>query len=122
MFKQTILIFLIFFSLQSTGQTTIYMQNQGGVYVVPCSVNGVNLKFIFDTGASDVSLSLTEALFMLKNGYLKSEDILGKQKYSNADGEISVGTKILLRQIEFAGLQLYNVETSVVNNLDAPLL
>lgn len=122
MFRQTILIFFIFLTLESFAQTTIFMENHNGVYIVPCSINGVNLKFIFDTGASDVSISSTEALFMLKNGYLKPEDILGKQKYSNADGEISVGTKIILRQIEFVGYKLYNVEASIANNLDAPLL
>ena len=103
-------------------QTTITMQNEGGVYVVPCSVNGIKLKFIFDTGASDVSISATEAIFMLKNGYLKSEDILGEQNYSNATGDISVGTIIILRDIEFAGLHLKDVRASVVHALDAPLL
>lgn len=45
----------------SFGQTVIKMQRKGGVSVVPCTVNGLSLSFIFDTGASDVSLSLTEA-------------------------------------------------------------
>jgi hypothetical protein len=35
-------------------KTKISMNKEGGVYVVPCKVNGLPLKFIFDTGASDV--------------------------------------------------------------------
>lgn len=119
------IILSIFFGIQSLisfSQTTVYLQKDGGVYTVPCIVNGLNLKFIFDTGASDVSISLTEAMFMLKNGYLKSEDIIGKEFYQDATGKISAGTKILLRNIEFSGLHLWNVEASIVNELSAPLL
>lgn len=122
MIKQTILAALLLFSLNCFSQTTIYMEKSFGVYMVPCTVNGVKLKFIFDTGASDVSISLTEALFMRKNGFLKSDDIKGKERYTDATGEISVGTKIILSKIEFAGLTLKNVEASIVNTLDAPLL
>lgn len=104
------------------GQTVITMQKKGGVYLIPCTVNGLKLKFIFDTGASNVSISLTEALFMLKNDYLKSEDIYGKEYYSIANGNIAVGTKIILREIEIYGLKLKNVEASVVNEIKAPLL
>ena len=37
------------------------MRKEGGISIVPCKVNGLDLEFIFDTtGAADVSLSLTE--------------------------------------------------------------
>ena len=36
------------------------------VYTIPCKVNGLALNFIFDTGASSVSISKSEAIFMLK--------------------------------------------------------
>lgn len=63
-------ISLIFVFLPTLCQTTIVMEKKGDVYYIPGEINGVPLKFIFDTGASNVYLSLTEALFMLKNGYL----------------------------------------------------
>ncbi|MBC7525280.1 MAG: hypothetical protein H7239_12685 [Flavobacterium sp.] len=47
------------------------MERKGGVSIVPCKVNKLNLSFVFDTGASDVTISMTEALFMLKNIFLK---------------------------------------------------
>lgn len=117
-----LLVAVLFVVLNAFSQTTIKMEKKGGVYVVPCKVNGVDLKFIFDTGAGDVSISLTEALFMIKNGYLSENDIIGTEYYRIANGEINEGTKILLKQIQFAGLYLYNVEASIVHNLDAPLL
>lgn len=51
-------------------QTKIPLQKVGSLYYIPCKVNGLNMKFIFDSGASNVTISLTEALFMLKNNYL----------------------------------------------------
>ncbi|RYZ20130.1 MAG: DUF1573 domain-containing protein, partial [Chitinophagaceae bacterium] len=118
-------VFFVLFTLffhTSFSQITINMERQGGVSVVPCKVNGLKLKFIFDTGASDVSISLTEATFMMKNGYLGRNDILGKANYTDATGSISEGFIINLREIEIAGLKLYNVRASVVTSLNAPLL
>ena len=99
------------------------MKRMGGVSLIPCKINGLGLSFIFDTGASDVTISLTEASFMLKNGYLNSNDIIDEPTYySDANGDISEGISINLRVIEIQGLKLYNVKASIVKNLDAPLL
>jgi clan AA aspartic protease (TIGR02281 family) len=96
--------------------------NKSGTYTIPCKVNGLKMSFIFDTGASDVSISMTEALFMIKNGYLDEKEIFGTEYYQIANGDIQEGTKIIIRELEFDGLKLFNVEASVVHNLDAPLL
>ncbi len=98
------------------------MEKVGGVYKIPCKVNGLSLKFIFDTGASDVSLSLTEALFMLKNGYLSEKDFLGTEYYRIANGDIQAGTKVNLKSLEVGGQKIYNVEASISHTLEAPLL
>ena len=95
---------------------------EGGVYKVKCEINKLPLHFIFDTGASDVSISNVEASFMLKNNYLVPSDFIGKQNYLNANGDISEGTVINLRNVEFAGLMLTNIKASVVKNQKAPLL
>ncbi|KAB1154390.1 tetratricopeptide repeat protein [Flavobacterium luteum] len=106
----------------SYGQTTINMKKEGGVYSIPCSVNGIGLKFIFDTGASNVSISLTEANFLFKNGYLTKKDIIGSANFQDATGNVSVGTIINIRKLEFSGIILNNVEAQVVHELNAPLL
>lgn len=115
-------ILFLLLNISSSAQIVIHMQKEGGVYTVPCSVNGIKLKFIFDTGASDVTLSLTEAIFMLKNGYIDEKDIIGTEYYKIANGEITKGTKIILRKIEFGGFILHDVEASIVHELSAPLL
>lgn len=95
---------------------------EGGVCKVKCSINELPLYFVFDTGASDVSISSVEATFMMKNGYLKSTDVIGKQNYMMANGEISAGTVLNLRNVNFGGLNLDNIRASVVHNQSAPLL
>src|SRR5690606_6606116 len=109
--KVSFTIVLILCALTSlTCQTVVKMERFNGVYVMPCTVNGLSLKFIFDTGASDVSISLTEALFMLKNGYLSEDDLRGTEYYQIANGDIEEGTKIILKTIEIGELKLFDVE------------
>ena len=117
-------ILLLIFQLPFVGQTqtVIKMKREGGVSIIPCKVNGLNLNFIFDTGASDVSISLTEASFMLKNGYLEKSDIIGTSNYIDATGKLSEGVNIILKEIEIAGLKLFNVKASIITNIKAPLL
>ena len=95
---------------------------EGGVCKVKCHINNLPLHFIFDTGASDVSISSVEATFMMKNDYLSAADIMGRQNYVTADGNISEGTVINLRDVQLGTLHLRNVRASVVRNQSAPLL
>lgn len=94
----------------------------GGCVSVRCSINELPLNFIFDTGASTVSLSQVEANFMFKNGYLKPDDIIGSGRFVDANGDVSEGTLVNLRNVDFGGLKLSNVRASVVRNQRAPLL
>ena len=100
----------------------IKMQKTGGVYEIPCLVNGVKMNFIFDTGASNVCISLTEALFLYKNGYISDGDIGGQTKSVVADGRITTDTKLKLKTIEIAGVVLKDVDALVSSSIEAPLL
>lgn len=93
-----------------------------GVTNVKCTINDLPLSFIFDTGASLVSMSSVEATFMYKNGYITKDDICGTTMFTDANGDISEGTIINLRKIKFGEFELTNVRASVVHNQVAPLL
>ena len=94
----------------------------GGTFEIPCDINGLPLQMIFDTGASDVTISSVEANFMLKNGYLSEKDVKGKRYYQIANGQLSEGTVITLREIKIGDAVLKNVDASVVKSQKAPLL
>jgi len=95
---------------------------EGGVYYIPIIINGNSMEFIFDTGASIISISQTEANFLFKQGKLTKSDILGTQDFIDANGDISQGVVINLRGVQIGNKLLKNVKASVVNNSVAPLL
>ncbi len=97
-------------------------RNPGGTFEIPCDINGLALQMIFDTGASDVTISSVEANFMFKNGYLSDKDIKGKRYYQVANGQINEGTVITLREVKIGDAVLHNVDASVVKSQKAPLL
>ena len=97
-------------------------RNPGGTLEIPCDINGLSLQMIFDTGASDVTISSVEANFMFKNGYLADKDIKGKRYYQVANGQINEGTVITLREVKIGNAVLHNVDASVVKSQKAPLL
>ncbi|MDE6458190.1 MAG: retroviral-like aspartic protease family protein, partial [Muribaculum sp.] len=71
---------------------------------------------------ADVTMSMVEANFMLKNDYIQPADIVGSARYMDANGDITEGTIVNLRTVNFGGLELNNVRASVVRNQKAPLL
>lgn len=109
-------------SAKETVTMEIPFTKEDGVCKVKCKINELPLHFIFDTGASDVSISMVEASFMMKNGYLNGKDVVGSEHYIDANGDITVGTVINLKNVNFGGMDLNNVRASVVRNQKAPLL
>ena len=99
-----------------------FTRRAGGTFEIPCDINGLALQMIFDTGASDVTISSVEANFMFKNGYLAENDIKGKRYYQVANGQINEGTVITLREVKVGDAVLHNVDASVVKSQRAPLL
>ena len=103
-------------------QKTIFMEKEGGVYKIPCKVNGAKMKMIFDTGASSVAISLSIAEYLYENDYITKDDIVGTAKAQVADGRIVNNLVINLRDIEIDGIHVKNVEAIVNESLTAPLL
>lgn len=108
--------------LPLTAQVKIKMLKEGGVYTLPCTVNGLQLRFILDTGASDVSISLSEAAFMLKNGYLDPNDLKGSTSAQIANGTYVSNTTLVLKEIIIGGVILKNINASIIETANAPLL
>lgn len=121
---RNLLLFLVSFLciLPLNGQERIQMRQESGVYTIPCTVNGLRLRFIFDTGASAVTISATEALFMLKNDYLSEDDFVTTGEMTLADGSIQENTIINLKEVKIGNKTLENVQAVVMNNISAPLL
>lgn len=103
-------------------KTIVKMYKKNGVYEIPIKINGIDMEFIFDTGAGLISISSTEAAFLYKHGKISEEDFLGTSNFIDANGDISEGVVINLKTVQIGSRTLYNVEASVVSNMSAPLL
>ena len=103
-------------------KTILKLKRNGGIYIIPCKVNGVDFDFFFYFWASDVTISLNAANKLYNFGQLSSSDIIGRELYQVADGNLSEGAIIVLKEIKIDKIILKNVKASIVLNGDAPLL
>jgi aspartyl protease family protein len=100
----------------------IKMETENGVKYVWVEINDLKLRFIFDTGASSICISPAEATVLYRQGTLQKEDILDVEYFQDATGKISEGTKINLRTVKVGNIVLENIEATVIDNVNAPLL
>lgn len=98
------------------------MVEDGGVYKVPCEVNGLKVKMIFDTGAASVTISSSLAEMMVDNGYLTKQDIIGQSQSMMADGRIVDHTNIIIKSLKIGDFTLTDVRAIVIDKQTAPLL
>ncbi len=95
----------------------------GGTYEIPVELNGVlKINFIFDSGASDLSVSPDVALTLKRTGTIQETDYIGKQTYVFADGSKASSTVFIIRKMEIGGHVITNVRASISNSIDAPML
>lgn len=120
------IVFFVIISLitnsQLLAQTVIQMEYDRGVYKIPCYVNGARMKFILDTGASDVCLSMEMAEYLLENDYLTEDDFIGLGYSTVADGSVVDHLKLTIKDIEIGGLHIKNVPAIVIARQSVPLL
>lgn len=103
-------------------QKEILLTKRDGVYMVPCSINGVKRSLVFDTGASTVTISMQLAELLYNSGKLKDSDIKGFGKSQTASGHIVDNMAIILRDVEISGFHLRNVDAVIIKGQNVPLL
>lgn len=108
---------------QSGDEIVVPFRNENGVKYVPVKVNGVGFEMIFDTGCSGTLISLAEADYLYQKGLLTRDDILGKTKSQIADGSIVENMVVNLEEVIIDDkIRCVNVQATVSNNINAPLL
>lgn len=108
--------------LDEVKKTVVSMQLENGVYIIPVHVNEILMNFIFDTGASLISISEKEAQELYLQGKLEERDFVGKGQFSDANGDVSEGLIINLKTVKLGNRILRDVLACVVSNQNAPLL
>jgi len=103
-------------------KTIVKFEYESGVLKIPIEINGVELYFIFDTGASLITISINEAEYLFSNGKLTDSDFIGKSQFTDANGDISEGIIINLKSVKIGNRELNDVHACVIKGQNAPLL
>jgi aspartyl protease family protein len=102
---------------------SIQLTKRNGVYYIPVELNNlISTNFVFDTGASDVSISKNLYGKMLELNLLDKNDIIGFANYQIADGTVNKQLIINIKFLQIGGVKIRDVRASVSNTKDAPLL
>jgi aspartyl protease family protein len=121
--KNKLLELLTISSKEGSETNTVPMILKNGVYEIPVTVNEtLNINFIFDAGAADVSISADVALTLIRTGTISDNDFIGTQTYQFADGTIAKSKIIILKELQIGNKVVTNVKATISKSLDAPLL
>ena len=102
---------------------SIPMIKKDGVYEIPITINNtLKINFIFDAGASIVSISADVALTLIRTGTITDKDFIGTQTYKFADGSTAKSKVFLLKELQIGTRKVTNIKATISNSLDAPLL
>jgi clan AA aspartic protease (TIGR02281 family) len=94
----------------------IALQEQGGTFLVPVSINGaITLKFVIDSGASDVSIPADVVLTLMRTGTIDESDFLGSRTYVLADGSRVPSQTFRIRVLKVGNLEIENVTASIAD-------
>lgn len=98
-------------------------KNQGGVRIVQVKINDcTEFPMIFDTGCSEVSISILELATLIKHGYISENDVIGITQAQIADGNVVEEAVVNLRKLQIGGYVCNNVVATISENGAAPLL
>lgn len=92
--------------------------SQDGHFYMNSTINGFPVKFMIDTGASDIVLNLKDAA----NSGINIRKLNFNRRYQTANG-ISLGAKVTLEEMKVGNISFQNVPASVNNaNMGTSLL
>lgn len=90
------------------------MVQDGGTFAVPVTIKGqLTLKFVVDSGASDVSIPADVVMTLLRTETITDADFLGKQTYRMADDLTVPSQQFVIRSLKVGNKTLENVTGSI---------
>jgi tetratricopeptide (TPR) repeat protein len=102
--------------LKLADQTSIRMEKEGGVYVVPVRFNEmITLSAIVDSGASDMSVPADVVSTLIRTKTITDQDFLGQQTYVLADGSKVPSQQFRIRSLRVGDKTVENVVASIAS-------
>lgn len=79
------------------------------MYIRP-KINGIEMRFLLDTGCYDIHLTPIEVLFMEHQGILDSKNAVGTRNSIYADGQEHECVEYILNSVELGGIKIDSVK------------
>lgn len=76
-------------------------------------INGVEMRFLLDTGCSDIHLTPIEAMFLEHQGLFDSNKVVGTTTCIYADGKEHECVEYILKSIELGGIKIDSVNCTL---------
>jgi aspartyl protease family protein len=101
----------------SSNRTLVYSADRRGHFSLTATVNGAPTRFVVDTGASLVALTLDDA----RAAGIGRSELVFNQLTQTANGRVRFAP-VMLREVRIEQLSIENVPAAVIENLDQSLL
>jgi len=98
-------------------RSLVYLANKDGDFVLNLDVNGIPTKFLLDTGATTVALSLADAL----SAGMKQKELIFEARAETANGAVRAAP-VKLHEIRLGGFLVRDLPAVVIEGLDVSLL
>jgi aspartyl protease family protein len=96
------------YGYQENSQTLIFKRANNGHFYIIVNIEGQNIKFLVDTGATDIALTISDAQ---KIG-INTKKLHYTKPYSTANGVI-YAAPINIKKMKIRNVELHNVKASV---------
>ncbi|MCS6832384.1 MAG: retroviral-like aspartic protease family protein [Flammeovirgaceae bacterium] len=120
-----ILLFSLLYHGQIRAQTytiPILKNPYSNLKYIEASISGIEDTFIFDTGASGISVNAAFFNRLVRSGKVSRSDILGTVPVTIANGQTVSAQIVNARDFAAGNMTLPNVEIWVIDDPNAPLL
>jgi predicted aspartyl protease len=105
------------------GTIEIALEPGHGTLLVPVRVNNaIDLKFVVDSGAGDVTIPADVFRTLLRQGSIRRSDLLGTGVFVLADGSRVPAQVFVLRSLRVGTREIHDVTASVTNSNGSLLL
>lgn len=109
--------------LSCSNFTTFKSGKNSDLLFTSCTLNNVvKLNFLVDSGASSCNITPDVLLVLIRAKTVRKEHLLSNVTYTLADGNKEVCRRIIIERMYVKGKVITNVECSISNNMNAPLL
>src|SRR5690606_14707407 len=87
----------------------INLKEKNGTFIVDVKFKNLNIPFVLDSGAAEISISTTLEEQLLMNGTITKDDYLSDGLYRVADGRIVSQRRVLIKKLSVGKFTVSNV-------------